>query len=246
MRLKIFSYNIHGLPYLPDSWTNPFCGWLKDCDYDFICLQEVFTVGRIEMLKKTMECEGYQVLKPNDFLSPNLLGSGLLTGIRKDSWMVLEDDFIQFKQSIGAENLANKGLHWFKLQHKINGEQIVLINTHMQADHPFNYFVGCTDTKPTRRTQVIQMIDFLKAHSNIKHIIVGDLNAEEEAHEDLKYITGPNNNIRKHTFEPTGEDLDHVAYVPKFCKMRPITEKVAVLDRLWWSDHWPIDVVVRF
>ena len=143
MRLNIFSYNIHGLPFLPDTWTEPLALWFKDCDQDFICLQEVFTVGRCDMLTKSLIKEDYSVYKPNDFVRTNLLGSGLITAIKNNRWSLIEDGFIQFKESIGAENLANKGLHWLKVLHKISGEELLLINTHMQADHPFNYFVGC-------------------------------------------------------------------------------------------------------
>jgi len=244
MRLKIFSYNIQGLPYLPDSWTEPIALWLTGTDYDFICFQEVFTVGRFDMLKKRLELEGYLVYKPNDFIRSNILGSGLVTAIKKSRFSVLEEGFIQFKESIGAENLANKGLQWLKVSDSICGEQIMVINTHMQADHPFNYFVGCTDTKPTRRSQVVQLLEFLGSYPKMKHLVIGDLNADFEAHEDLLYLTGLRQGIRKHTYESTGEDLDHVAIVPKLCGGNPVIHNVSVLDRVWWSDHWPIHVIL--
>jgi len=245
MLLKIFSYNILGLPFLPDIWTAPLELWLKNTDYDFICLQEVFTVGRIELLTKRLIKEGYTVCKPNDFLErQNLLGSGLITAVKSAVWSVESEGFIQFKESIGAEKLANKGIHWLLLEHKITGESLLLINTHMQADHPFNYFVGCLDTRPTRRNQVIQLLEFISSLSAIKHIIVGDLNSDIEAHEDLKYLTGSSNGIQKHTFESTGEDLDHVAIFPKFWKRLPILKEAIVLSNLWWSDHWPLQVTI--
>lgn len=246
MQLKIFSYNIHGLPYLPDIWTAPLELWFKNTDYDFICLQEVFTVGRTELLSGRLKKEGYTVCKPNDFFErQNLLGSGLITAVKSDIWSVESEGFIQFKESIGAENLANKGIHWLLLEHRISGKPLLLINTHMQADHPFNYFAGCLDTRPTRRNQVCQLYDFVKSLSAIKHIIVGDLNSETEAHEELKYLTGISNGIQKHTFEPTGEDLDHIAVFPKFWKGLPLLKSVSVLSNLWWSDHWPLHAIIE-
>ncbi len=231
-----------GVPWLPEQWTAPLGVWFKDCQYDFICLQEVFTVGRINMVTKALEAEGYKIYKPNDFAITNLLNSGLITAVKTSQWTVVEDGFTKFNESIGAENLANKGFHWLILKHK-SGTNLLLINTHMQADHPLHYFAGCIDTKPTRRKQAIQILDFLKGKEKIKHLLVGDLNAEVEAHEDILYLTGVKNNIQKHTFWPTGEDLDHIAYIPNmYLGAIPAALRVSVLERLWWSDHWPIDV----
>jgi len=242
MRLNIFSYNVMGLPWCPEQWTDPLGLWFKNCIYDFICLQEVFTIGRINMITKALEGEGYKIYKPNDFGSSNLLSSGLITAIRGSQWSVIEEGFTKFSDSIGAENLANKGFHWLLLKHK-SGLNFLIINTHMQADHPLHYFAGCIDTKPTRRKQAIQILDFLKVHVGVKHLLVGDLYAEKEAHEEIVYLTGSKNDIQKHTFWPTGEDLDHVAYIPKIYKgVMPKVSRVSVLERLWWSDHWPIDV----
>lgn len=246
MLLKIFSYNIHGLPFFSDSWTSPLALWFKNTDYDFICLQEVFTTGRTKMLTDSLEKEGYTVNKPNDFAErQNLLGSGLITAIKKNTWFLLKEGFIPFIESIGAENLANKGFQWLLLEHKISGLQLLLINTHLQADNPINYFAGCLDTRPTRRNQVTQIYDFIKTVTGINHIIIGDLNSEKESHEDLYYLTGAINGITKHTFEPTGEDLDHIAIFPQLWKASPIVKEVSVLVNLWWSDHWPIHVILH-
>ena len=237
MLLKIFSYNIHGLPYLPDQWTSPLGLWFKNTDYDFICLQEVFTVGRTSFLSNSLQKEGYTVCKPNDFLErQNLLGSGLITAVKSDTWSVESEGFIQFKESVGAENLANKGVHWLILEHRVSGKPLLLINTHMQADHPFNYFTGCLDA---------QLYEFIKTLSGIKHIIVGDLNSETEAHEELQYLTGSSSGIKKHTFEPTGEDLDHVAFFYKFWPKRPVLKVLSILSNLWWSDHWPLHAIIE-
>lgn len=248
MDIRIFSYNIRGLPFFPDSWTEPLGIWFDGCNYDFICLQEVFTQGRIDTMRKSLEKEGYTVLKPNDFAEhANILGSGLITAVKTDRWIVINEGFTQFTDFTGAENLANKGFHWLLLEHKFSPKQLIIVNTHMQADHPCNYFSGCTDTRPIRRNQIIQIISFLKTVSGIRHLIIGDINSENEPHEEVHYLTGPINGITKHTFEPTGEDLDHVAIIPKIWgNEKPILKDVSVLTKLWWSDHWPLHVVLRF
>jgi exonuclease III len=243
MLLKIFSYNVYGLPFMSDIWANPLADWFNGIDYDFICLQEVFTQGRIEILSKSLIKNGYNVLKPNDFKDhKNLLGSGLLTGINNSKWNIISDTFITYNESVGAELLANKGFHCIELQHKINQLPLLIINTHMQSDNPTTYFGGCLDTRPIRNSQAQQIYDFVSSYKNIRHILIGDLNSEIEPHDEIKYLTGATAGISKHTFPSTGEDLDHIAILPKFWSkfLKPITQKVIVLMKLSWSDHWPI------
>jgi exonuclease III len=245
MKLKIFSYNIHGLPFLPDSWTEPLYEWFNGCNYDFICIQEAFTPARLDGLTKSLVHNGYTVLKPNDFAQrTNLLGSGLLTAVREDRWIVKESGFTGYDQCAGAEHLANKGFHWLSLSSRVDGMDIIIVNTHMQADHPFNYFAGCMDTRPIRRHQMGQIIKYLDGAGECRSLIIGDLNSEEESHDDLVYLTGERLGIRKHTFEPTGEDLDHIAFLPRrwMNYVLPAVREVSVLNRLLWSDHWPIHV----
>ena len=249
MRLKIFSYNIHGLPFLPDSWSEPLYEWFNCCDYDFICIQEAFTPGRVEGLTKSLIKNGYTVLKPNDLGARRLLGSGLLTAVRADRWIVKESGFVAYEQCAGAEQLANKGFHWLKLGCRdAVAMDLLIVNTHMQADHYINYFAGCMDTRPIRKHQMDQIMAYLETAGQCRSLIIGDLNSEDEVHDELVYLTGPKNGICKHTFEPTGEDLDHVAFVPRkwMNYVLPVIHNIEVLSLLWWSDHWPIHVVLEF
>lgn len=250
MRVKIFSYNIRGLPFLPDSWTEPLYDWFKGSnEYDFICIQEAFTPARIEGLTKSLSANGYTVLKPNDFANrKNLLGSGLVTAIRADTWRVLKDGFVRYQECIGAENLANKGFHWLELENVKDGSNLIIINTHLQADNPFNWFVGCRDTRPTRRKQMEQILKYLHNAPSYRSLIIGDLNAEVESHENIRYLTGKVNGFNKHTFEPTGEDLDHVAIATElwYGIEEPKVNEISVLSRLWWSDHWPLHVCISW
>ena len=245
MNIKIFSYNVYGLPFMPDSWAYPLATWFDGSDYDFICLQEVFTQGRVDVLTKSLIKNGYTVIKPNDFKDrKNLLSSGLLTGIKNSSWKIVSDTFITYNESVGAELLANKGFHCIELENKITGLPLLIINTHMQSDNPTTYFGGCMDTKPIRKSQAQQIYDFLSSWKPMQHVLIGDLNCEIEAHEEIKHLTGANAGISKHTFPSTGEDLDHVAILPKFWSkfVAPIVKNVMVLVKLKWSDHWPIHV----
>jgi len=247
MRLKIFSYNIHGLPFLPDSWTEPLYEWLNGCDYDFVCIQEAFTPGRVAGLTKSLVANGYTVVKPNDLGGRRLLGSGLLTAVRTDRWIVRESGFIAYEQAVGAEQLANKGFHWLKVSTRDGSLDLLIVNTHMQADHYLHYFAGWMDTSPIRKHQTEQVIAYLRNAGPYRSLIVGDLNSEDEVHDELVYLTGIKRGIRKHTFEPTGEDLDHVAIVPRMWTnyLLPLIHNIEVLTRLWWSDHWPIHVVLE-
>jgi exonuclease III len=249
MLLKIFSYNIHGLPIISEDWAKPLALWFNDTDYDIICLQEVFTQGRVEILTSSLKKNGYTVLNPNDSKNNhNLFSSGLLTGIKTNIWSVVSDHFITFNLASGVDFFANKGFHCIELEHRVSNEHIIIINTHMQSDNPTNFFTGCVDTKPIRHSQAQQLCDYLGTNQHIRHFLVGDLNSEIESHEDMLYLTGPISGIMKHTFPETGEDLDHVAILPKIWSefSKPIVKEVGVLTKLNWSDHWPIHVVLFY
>lgn len=244
MELTIFSYNVYGLPFMSDSWATPLAKWFYGSNNDFICLQEVFTQGRIDILTKSLVAEDYTVLKPNDFERRNLLGSGLLTGIKNSTWSIVSDEFITYKESVGAELLANKGFHCIEVSHKSTGTHLLIINTHMQSDNPTTYFGGCLDTRPIRKAQAQQIYDYLASYKPIRHLLIGDLNSDIEAHDSISYLTGSTGGITKNTFPSTGEDLDHVAILPKFWSqfIRPRVHNVSVLTQLKWSDHWAIYV----
>jgi len=241
MDIKIFSYNVHGLPFISESWTRPLADWFHDTDYDFICLQEVFTEGRIAFLTEGLRRSGYTVIKPND-TSGNLLSSGLLTAVR-NTWSVMGEVFTPYTSHIGLETLANKGFHCLNV--KKAGCELQIVNTHLQADNMFNFVFSQFDTSfhEIRRRQIKQLLG--RANSNC--LIIGDINSESEPHTDIVYLTGARAGITKHTFQPTGEDLDHVAIAPSLWKGAvPIAKEIAVLHALWWSDHWPLHVRLRY
>jgi endonuclease/exonuclease/phosphatase family metal-dependent hydrolase len=241
MRIKIFSYNVHGLPFILESWTTPLAEWFHGSDYDIVCLQEVFTAGRISLLTGALEENGYTVLKPDDTVT--FFGSGLITAFRTDGWKIKGSAFEAFHDSIGAEQIVNKGFHWLHLEH-ISGTSLQLINTHLQADHPVNYiFTNFTGFREIRKKQATQILTFLKKLEQ-RSLIVGDINSEDEPHTDMVYLTGQRLGMSKHTFESTGEDLDHV--VTLLGEVVPHVLEVAVLSKLWWSDHWPIHVLLEW
>jgi endonuclease/exonuclease/phosphatase family metal-dependent hydrolase len=245
MDIKIFSYNVHGLPFILESWTQPLAEWFHGCDYDFVCLQEVFTEGRIGFLTEALEANGYTVIKPHDVV--HLFGSGLLTAVRSSDWIVLGSEFRGFDDSIGAETLVNKGFHWLNLKHRSSGTELQIVNTHLQADHPINYvFTNFSGFHEIRLKQSNQIMDFLTTKPVVRTLIIGDINAELEPHPEMVYLTGSKDGIKKHTFESTGEDLDHVVLLPsRWVGRLPIVKEIAVLCKLWWSDHWPLHVLLR-
>lgn len=247
MLIKIFSYNIKGLPYISDFFTNQLADWFTNTDYDLICFQEVFTQSRIDILSNALSKIGYTILKPNDFKEwTNFLGSGLLTAIKNKDWSIISDTFITYNTRVGAEIITNKGFHSIELQHKASMEYVVVVNTHMQSENPSTYFGGCFDTRPIRKAQAQQIYDYFLTMPKTRHILIGDLNSEQESHDDILYLTGSKQGFNKHTFIPTGEDLDHVAILPKFWYgfVPPLLKDIAVLTKLNWSDHWPIHVIM--
>ena len=237
MKLNIFSYNIHGLPIIADSWIQPLATWFTDCcQYDFICLQEVFTADKALTLSSPLEKNDYALYGPVTSLKP--LNSGLLTGIKR-SWQVLKEEFVSFNNTAGIELIANKGFHAFHLKHTVSGSELVLINVHMQSDNWSNYGF---DTRAIRKTQAEQICNYVRSFA-VPNLIVGDINSEVEPHENFVFLTGPIHGIKKHTYIPTGEDLDHVVTVPdksSTVKLRELT----VLHKLKCSDHWAMHVVL--
>lgn len=243
MDIKIFSYNVHGLPFIMENWTRPLAEWFHGTDYDFICLQEVFTEGRVAFLTEGLLAAGYTVIKPGD-VSGNLLSSGLLTAVRT-TWTVLGEYFETYTAHIGLETLANKGFHSVRVTK--GGCELQIVNTHLQADSAFNFvFSQFVPFHEIRRRQSTQLLNSLAGRGNC--FIVGDINSETEPHKDMVYLTGARAGMVKHTFQATGEDLDHVAYVPSLWTgfTIPVAKEVAVLHALWWSDHWPLHVRLTY
>lgn len=246
MKFKIFSYNVHGLPFIAESWTLPLAKWFHGTDYDCICLQEVFTAGRVSFLSEGLTAAGYTVIKPND-VSGNFLSSGLITAVR-NKWTVVDTLFQAYEAHLGIEKITNKGFHWLKLK---KGTEIVqIVNTHLQANSVFNIIFATfiTSFEEIRRRQIAQMLLHLERCRGNPCFIIGDTNAGTEPHADIRYLTGARQRIIKHTFESTGEDLDHVAIVPHLWHLWdvPVVRKISVLHKLWWSDHWPLHVSLTY
>jgi exonuclease III len=237
MDVKIFSYNVHGLPYIAESWTQPLAEWFSGTDYDFICLQEVFTEGRLRFLTEALNTNGYLVLKPND--AAKMLSSGLLTAIRRDRWTLQSDTFYSYDTSIGIEKFANKGFHCLHVINRATGNEMQFLNTHLQADNSFNYITSLfKDFNKIRERQCQQMIDVIKG-SAMQCIIIGDINSEISPHKDIIYLTGSINGLKKHTFTSSGEDIDHVAYVGG---RAPRVTEITILHSLLCSDHQALHV----
>jgi hypothetical protein len=110
----------------------------------------------------------------------------------------------------------------------------------MQSDHWSNYGF---DTVLIRKLQAGQICDYLRAFG-LPNLIVGDINSEESPHGDFVYLTGQAHGIKKHTYIPSGEDLDHVVIVPTVNRLHCQVRELTVLNKLKCSDHWAIHVVL--
>ena len=95
--------------------------------------------------------------------------------------------FAQFARSVGEDCLSVKGVMGSRLRHK--GLQILVINTHLQADSLFGFY----DPVRTRAQQLDQvqqfMADSVEPTDDIV-IVSGDFNHNLVAHRSARYLPG--------------------------------------------------------
>jgi endonuclease/exonuclease/phosphatase family metal-dependent hydrolase len=97
------------------------------------------------------------------------------------------------------------------------------------------------------------MLDFLTGPVPI--LIVGDMNCEHSAHPHIRFLNPQASEVlQKRTFYSTGEDLDHIAWLPlqwtnpncAFCDIErngPRMVSCKILEKPW-SDHAPVVATV--
>ena len=253
MQVSILTYNTHGLPWSRDE-SKAIARWLPSCGASVICLQEVFTEQRRNVYESQLNLEGYRVIRPRD-TGVAWLSSGLLTAYLEKDFTYISDCFCSFNDIHDVEFWANKGFHVLRLIHKTDGRRIAMINTHTQSDNELIWFFGKAKMDKIRFNQFDQILRFM---SDVTYpvLVAGDLNCELSPHPHLRFlhpITG--NLVRKCTFYRTGEDLDHVAWLPlqwarpgcHFCDVvtrGPIMELCMVFQKPW-SDHAPVYIRLR-
>jgi exonuclease III len=252
MKCQILTYNTHGLPWSRDS-TPEICGWIKDTKPRILCFQEVFRKTTRAQYKEFLERHGYSVIIPNDS-GVTMLSSGLLTAFLTKQYALRSQCFCSFQDFNNVEILSNKGFHILRLYDKTVGRPLIIGNTHTQSDTEISWMSG-TKVPKTRKKQFKQIVDFLGCTTD-PVLVAGDFNCEVSPYPALRFLHPLHDDlIRKSTFYPTGENLDHVAWIPLqwanpgcgLCDVErhgPILESCVIHNKSW-SDHAPVVFNIR-
>jgi endonuclease/exonuclease/phosphatase family metal-dependent hydrolase len=253
MNCQILTYNVHGLPWSKQN-SVPICAWIKETQPSIVCLQEVFTESARAYYKDQLEREGYRVCIPRDS-GVTLLPSGLVTAVREKDFQVLSDCFCPYLHYHNVELFANKGFHALQLRCLKTQRRCRIVNTHTQSDTEISWWWGTAVTTRIRRAQFQQILSYLHKCAD-PVLIAGDLNCEASPHPYVRFLKPPVGvPLRKSTFYSTGEDLDHIAWLPlqwaregcHYCDVvqhGPQMESCVVYEKPW-SDHAPIVANVR-
>jgi hypothetical protein len=179
-----------------------------------VCFQEVFTASGRSRLKRILERHGYTVVIPRDD-DVCLLPSGLVAAVLNTVFTVLSDCFISFLHYRNVEQFANKGFHSLFLRESAAPyRRIYVVNTHTQSDEEVMWHTSKVVKDGVRKQQAAQIIAHFEG-TPIPVLVVGDFNQESSLHPFLRTLH-PHSAmpIRKATFFRTGEDLDHIAWMP--------------------------------
>lgn len=251
MLCDIVTYNIHGLPWSRDT-SSSIVKWLHSIQPGIICLQEVFCESTRGFFKQTLEQYGYYVSIPND-LGVTVLSSGLLIAVISNKYKIISECFCCFQDYHNVELLANKGFHTVRLVDLKTNRPLIIANTHTQSSTEISWWFG-SSASDIRQKQFEQMLKFFSGNQQ-PVLIAGDMNCEYSPHPNLRFLKPVgSNNQKKHTFYSTGEDLDHIGWIPiqwakskcHYCdihKLGPIMESCEVYQKPW-SDHAPLRVTI--
>jgi endonuclease/exonuclease/phosphatase family metal-dependent hydrolase len=262
MECQILTYNTHGLPWSTDT-TKPICQWIKGRSPAIVCLQEVFLDANRAYYREHLERAGYTVIVPHDE-GVGCLNSGLLTAVLDKAYVVEGHRFTGFDDFHNVEQFSNKGFLAARLCCRHTGRRLILINTHTQSSTFLSALFGEASIRRVRRAQIQQMLD-LYAGMKDPALVVGDLNCEISPHPYLRFLQ-MDLSLKKHTFPSTGEDLDHVAWMPlqwatatafaaagkkgsggcSFCDIDAQGPRIVACEitDVPWSDHLPLLVRV--
>ena len=153
------------------------------------------------------------------------------------------------------EWIANKGFHCVTLRHKPSGRRVIIVNTHTLSDTELGWVFGFEYFAKLRKSQYEQIVRFFQT-SRTPVLIAGDMNCELSPHPHLRFLHPVTGNLmRKATFHATGEDLDHVGWLPlqwappgcSFCDVvrRGPRLLLCKVFQKPWSDHAPVYYAVR-
>ena len=246
MLCEILTYNTHGLPWSQDN-SKPICGWIKETKPSIVCLQEVFRDSVRKYYQEQLVREGYTVVIPRD-LGVTFMPSGLLTAFLDRDYTLISDCFCPYLDYHNVEFTANKGFHTLRLKQRKTGRIVHIVNTHTQSDNEVTWLFRKAVSN-IRKKQFQQILDFFPHREPV--LVVGDLNCEHSPHPHIRFLrTCTPALLKKRTFYLTGEDLDHIGWLPlqwanpdcPFCDIErngPRMESCRVLQKPW-SDHAPV------
>ena len=252
MDCEILSYNIHGLPWSRDT-SKDIVQWIRETLPKIICLQEVFCISTRQYFKEQFERLGYKVSIPND-TQVTILPSGLIIAVLESEYTILNECFCCFQNYHNVELLANKGFHVVQIKHT-SGRTIRIANTHTQSNTEISWWFGSSASN-IRKKQFEQMLEYF-SYTKDPVLIAGDMNCEESPHSHLRFLHLLDRDPlqKKHTFYSTGEDLDHIGWIPlqwakpgchscDINKLGPIMTSCTVFQKPW-SDHAPLLAIVH-
>ena len=241
------TYNTHGLPWSKDE-SKHMCAMIKKVKPEIVCLQEVFTERARDFYKSQLELHGYTIVVPHD-RDVTVLSSGLVTGFLTACYELVSTCFCPFLQYHNVEIMANKGFHTLRLRCKRAKRIFSVVNTHTQSDTEISWWFGPKVTYAIRKKQFAQILEFFE-HDTYPTLVAGDLNCEYSPHPHLRFLQLSNSLLRKNTFYRTGEDLDHIAWMPlqwtakscSFCNIDALGPQLTkcVIFQEPWSDHAPV------
>jgi endonuclease/exonuclease/phosphatase family metal-dependent hydrolase len=246
----IITYNVHGLPWCANN-VKQIAAWLSEIAAPILCLQEVFTAKARQEFLTLLSAAHYEVLIPHDD-DVCWLPSGLLIAVSKQKYEILSSCFAPFLHYHNVEILANKGFFRVHLKDRITGRRVHIVNTHTQSDTEAAWIFGRAVTKRIRFRQAEQILAATESLSD-PVLVVGDLNQETSLHGHLRFLhPSTEHPIRKATFFRTGEDLDHIAWLPiqwapsgcGFCGILGPRLQWTRVHPAPWSDHAPVEAVV--
>lgn len=254
MDISIITYNIHGLPWIRCP-VEAIAAWVLQRAPDILCFQELFKVSDRATMVRHLEAGGYDVVVPNDGIGAGL-SSGLLTAYRRHRFRLVRATFQPFFDTIFEDCFANKGFHRLLLEDPAYHRTFSILNTHLQSNVELRWLIGGMRRMCSIRSkQAAQILAFADDHdAGIPALLVGDLNTDTDPHNYLRILHPPKGAAAtaKITFPITGENLDHVAWMPLqwsgACGMCAVLGPRCVECRVHteapWSDHLPVEYTI--
>jgi len=235
MKLKILSWNVAALPRLVNLFGNPadrimgIIKYMENSDADLICLQEVFDKKILDMITKQMK-KKYTLSFPKK-KGKGYISSGLVVLSKRH---ILSSRFEIFKDSIGEDSMAEKGVLVTKLSKEDFPNEIFVLNTHLNADPMFT--LSTLHPNVIRKSQLSVMSKLVK-DKNALYIICADLNQSEKSNNFKTAIETLRKKFNVKVFVKDSQDYIIICYNDKTTLK---TRKLVQPPYHKLSDHKPV------